>query len=77
MTHDGDQQPGAAHRADKLRNLSQRLDAAAGEGEDEEGGHIRSHPDTQVTPPACALSIVSKTPPNEYVWPARHSTCCV
>ncbi len=45
----GDQQAAAGLRADKLRNLSQRLDAAAGEGAGEFGGQIRSHPDVLVT----------------------------
>lgn len=55
MTHEGDQQAAEGLRGDKFRNLSQRLDAAAGKGfsADEVGGHIRSHPDVQVTTLAC------------------------
>ena len=53
MTHEGDQQAAEGLRADKFRKMSQRLDAAAGKGADEVGGHIRSHPDVLVTTLAC------------------------
>lgn len=53
MTREDDQQAAEGLRADKFRNLSQRLDAAAGKGADEVGGHIKSHPDVQVTTLAC------------------------
>lgn len=47
MAHEAGEQAG--ERGDRLRNLSKRLDAAAGQGGDEVEDQIRSHPDVQVT----------------------------
>ena len=46
-SHEAGEQPG--QQVDRLRNLSKRLDAAAGHDADEVEDQIRSHPDVQVT----------------------------
>ena len=47
MLHEAGEQPG--QRVDRLKNLSKRMDAAAGQGADEVEDQIRSHPEVQVT----------------------------
>ena len=59
MSHEAGEQPG--QRVDRLRNLSKRLDAAAGEGADEAEDQIRSHPDVQVTTCLQAFGCVLKS----------------
>lgn len=64
MAHEAGEQSG--ERGDRLRNLSKRLDAAAGQGGDEVEDQIRSHPDVQVAN-MCQASLR---------WGRRGAVCC-